>query len=64
MKTLDDSNAQPEQSKRPTQIEERVYQDDEQSDFLKDIQRAAGFQYRSEALRYCITQEQARMRRR
>lgn len=64
MNPIDGNHVHPEQSKRPPKIEERVYLDDEQSDFLTAIQHAEGFKYRSEALRYCISREQARVRRR
>lgn len=63
MSTLDTENPALT-SKRPTKNEERVYLDDELTDFLSELQREKGSQFRSQALRYCIQRERMRDHRR
>ena len=64
MKNPETSTVEPLMSKRPSKNEQRVYLDEELDRFLEGLQQAKGFKYRSEALRYCISQERARARRR
>jgi len=59
MSNPETASKEPEQSKRPSKNEGRVYLEDAQNDFLAELQRRHGFQFKSDALRYCISKVQA-----